>query len=85
MEAEDSKYALVNANGLAEIKAILVKHHKRDPDHWTPAMINAWAAEAEAKFAVHGGKLCLEIPSYDAIRGAAISVTLAATSWEMRD
>jgi len=84
MDTEEIKYPVINAKGLTEIKAILAKHHKREPEYWTLSMIYAWAAEAEAKFEDHGGKMCIEIPSYDALGGATISVTLADTSWEMR-
>jgi hypothetical protein len=40
----------INTTGLAEIHTFLATHHKLGRAHFTPAMIRAWADDAEEHF-----------------------------------
>jgi predicted NUDIX family NTP pyrophosphohydrolase len=71
----------VNETGLAEIRAILSKHHKLGGDHFTKAMIDAWAAEVEFQLA-EGNSPSFEIRSWDNVSGYTQVFTLSDESIE---
>jgi hypothetical protein len=58
----------INAQGLAEIRAILSANHKLGGEHFTDSMIHAWASEAEFSLG-QGNSACIEIKSWDHIHG----------------
>lgn len=60
----------VNEKGLAEIHHFLAEHHKKGRDHFTRAMLLAWAADAEAA-AEGGNPPHIEIRSWDSVSGHA--------------
>lgn len=76
--------ATINANGLNQIAAALAKHHKLGGEHFTPAMIQAWASEAEEN---HGsGNGCyVEIRSFDSVTGAPVEVTITAEGYDLEE
>ena len=71
---ENRKYTMqvahktINAIGLAEIHAFLAAHHKLGGDHFTPAMLSAWADDAEFQLA-EGNPASIEIRSWNAASG----------------
>lgn len=66
----------INAIGLAEIHAFLAAHHKLGGEHFTPAMLRAWAADAEFQLA-EGNPACIEIPSWNTISGHTEEFTVS--------
>jgi hypothetical protein len=58
----------VNAQGLAEIRAILAANHKLGGEHFTDSMIQAWANEAQFQLD-EGNEASIEIKSRDHISG----------------
>lgn len=72
----------INAAGLAEIAAFLAAHHKKGGEHFTPAMLRAWADDAEFQLA-EGNSASIEIKSWDAVSGHAETYTVsdAGLAW----
>lgn len=66
----------VNDKGLAEIKAFLAKKHKLGGDYFTPAMLRAWAEEAEFQID-EGNPASIEIRSFDSVSGHTEELTLS--------
>lgn len=58
----------INAQGLAEIRAILAANHKLGGDHFTESMIRAWANQAQFQLN-EGNEASIEINSWDNISG----------------
>ena len=73
----------INAAGLAEIAAFLGRCHRLGREHFTPAMLRAWAADAEFQLS-EGNTPTIEIKSWDALSGhtEAHTVSAAGLSWE---
>lgn len=76
--------ANINTNGLNQIATALGRFHKLGQDHFTPAMLGAWAAEAEESFA-NGNGMAFEIRSWDSTTGRAEVVVIAADGYDMGD
>lgn len=66
----------VNDKGLAEIKAFLSEKHKLGGDHFTPAMLHAWAQEAEFQLD-EGNPASIEIRSFDSVSGHTEDYTIS--------
>lgn len=66
----------INAIGLAEIHAFLAAHHKLGGDHFTPAMLSAWADDAEFQLA-EGNSATTEIRSWDTVSGHTEEFTVS--------
>lgn len=62
--------------------AALGLYHKLGQDHFTAAMLNAWAAEAEESFD-NGCGMCFEIKSWDSTSGHTELVTITADGFEI--
>lgn len=76
--------ARINANGLEQIAAALGQHHKLGRDHFTSAMLNAWASDAEDHF--NDGNGCyFEIRSFDSNSGSPVEVTITAEGYEVEE
>jgi hypothetical protein len=76
--------AHINTKGLIQISQALGQHHKLGADHFTPAMLNAWAEEAENHF--NDGEGCyIEIRSFDSNSGAAVEVVITPDGYEVAD
>jgi len=73
----------INAAGLAEIAAFLGRCHRLGREHFTPAMLRAWAADAEFQLS-EGNAPTIELRSWDALSGHAETFTVSAAglSWE---
>lgn len=66
----------VNALGLQEIRTFLANNHKKGSDHFTEAMIRAWAADAEDS--LDSGSLpIIEIRSFDSISGHTVTYQIS--------
>lgn len=65
----------VNAAGLAEIRTILSKHHRRG-DNFTDDMIRGWARDVEFQLS-EGNSPCFEIREWDSIHGRTQEFTLS--------
>lgn len=76
--------ANINANGLNQIAAALAKHHKLGGNHFTPSMIQAWAADAEEHFA-NGNGCYFEIRAFDSASGACVEVTITPEGYDVAD
>ena len=76
--------ATINANGLNQIAAALAKHHKLGGDHFTRAMIQAWASEAEDHFA-EGNGCYIEIRAFDSTSSAPVEVTITPEGYDLMD
>lgn len=66
----------VNDKGLAEIKAFLAEKHKLGGDHFTPAMLRAWAEEAEIQLD-QGNPASIEIRFFDSVSGHTEDYTIS--------
>ena len=66
----------INEAGLAEIHAFLEAHHKRGGAHFTPAMVRAWAADAEFQARI-GSPPSIEIRAWDTVSGCAQCYTIS--------
>ena len=67
----------INAIGLAEIHAFLTARHRLGGlNHFTPAMLRAWAEDAEFQLA-EGNPACIEIPSWNTISGHTEEYTVS--------
>ena len=76
------KIARINVNGLNQIAEALGRHHKLSREHFTLAMLNAWATEAEDHFN-QGNGCYFEIRSFDTKIGAAIEVSIASNGYDV--
>ena len=76
--------ATINANGLNQIAAALAKHHKLGGDHFTAAMIQAWASEAEESHG-NGNGCYIEIRSFDSNSGVPVEVTITADGYDLEE
>lgn len=74
--------AHINTNGINQIAAALGLSHKLGQDHFTAAMLNAWAAEAEESFDAGNG-MCFEIKSWDSTSGRTEAVTITADGFDI--
>ncbi|MCR6481053.1 hypothetical protein NU688_33185 [Variovorax sp. ZS18.2.2] len=74
--------AHINTNGLNQIAAALGLFHKLGHDHFTAAMLGAWAAEAEESFA-NGNGMCFEIKSWDSVTGRPEVVTVTTDGFDV--
>jgi hypothetical protein len=74
--------AHINTNGINQIAAALGLSHKLGQDHFTAAMLNAWAAEAEESFD-NGNGMCFEIKSWDSATGRTEVVTITAEGYDI--
>ena len=76
--------ARINANGLNQIAEALGQHHKLGCDHFTPAMLAAWAEDAEDHFD-NGNGCYFEIRSFDTNSGAPVEVTITAEGYDVAE
>lgn len=74
--------AHINTNGINQIAAALGQSHKLGKDHFTTAMLNAWAAEAEQSFD-NGCGMCFEIKSWDSTTGLTEVVTITSDGYDI--
>ena len=78
----------INSIGIAEIHAFLAANHKYGGDHFTPAMLRAWAEDAEFQMS-EGNSPTVEIKSWDAVSGHTETFTVSDagidTEYEERD
>ncbi|MCW5320577.1 hypothetical protein D5039_05075 [Verminephrobacter aporrectodeae subsp. tuberculatae] len=58
----------VNATGLQEIHTFLAENHRLGGDHFNPAMLRAWAAQAEHHIA-QGNGASIELDARDSVHG----------------
>ncbi len=58
----------INAQGLAEIRAILAANHRLGGDHFTDSMIQAWGNEAQFQLD-EGNDASIEIRGWDHVNG----------------
>jgi hypothetical protein len=74
--------AKINTNGTNQIAEALGQHHKLGREHFTPAMLRAWAADAEHHF--DGGNGCyFEIRSTESNSGSPVEVTITAEGYDI--
>lgn len=74
--------AHINTNGITKIAAALGQFHKLGQDHFTAAMLHAWAAEAEQSFD-NGNGMAFEIKSWDSITGHTEIVTIDSEGYDI--
>jgi hypothetical protein len=78
------QFARINANGLQQIATALGMYHKLGRDHFTPAMLNARAADAEDHF--NAGNGCyFEIRSFDTNSGSPVEVTITTEGYDVEE
>jgi hypothetical protein len=76
--------AHINTKGLIQIHQALGQNHKLGADHFTPAMLSAWAKEAEDHF--NDGNGCyFEIRSFDSNSGAPVEVVITPGGYDVTD
>jgi hypothetical protein len=76
--------AHINTKGLIQIHQALGQNHKLGADHFTPAMLSAWAEQAEDHF--NNGNGCyIEIRSFDSNSGAPVEVVITQDGYEVAD
>lgn len=78
------KTARINAHGLEQIAQALDAHHKLGREHFTPAMIGAWASDAERHF-TDGDGCYFEIRAMDSATGAPVLVTIPDSGYEVAE
>ena len=71
----------VNEAGLNQIKKFLAAHHKKGGDHFTPDMLQAWAADAEFSL-TEGNGPTIEIRSWDSANNRAETFTVSPEGLE---
>ena len=76
--------AHINANGLNQIAEALGKYHKLGRDHFTPAMLNAWATDAEDSFS-NGNGCEFEIRGMDSASGSPGVVVITAEGFGVEE
>jgi hypothetical protein len=74
--------ARINSKGLNLIANALGLFHKLGKEHFTPSMLNAWAAEAEESFA-NGNGMSFEIKGRDTLSGRPEIVTISPDGYEI--
>jgi hypothetical protein len=67
---------VINENGIQQIKKFLGENHKKGERHFDRAMLNAWAAEAEASLAEDGNAM-IELKSWDSVHGRTQTFTVS--------
>ncbi len=75
--------AYINTNGINQISAALGQYHKLGQDHFTAAMLRAWAADAEESFG-NGNGMCFEIKSWDSNSGHTELVTISSDGYDVK-
>lgn len=82
--AVTSKTARINKHGLQQIADALGKYHKLGRDHFTPAMLSAWASDAEQSYS--DGRGCqFEIRGLDTINGAPVIVSITEAGYDVEE
>lgn len=76
--------ARINTNGLEQIAAALGRLHKLGRDHFTPAMLSAWASAAEDSYAAGNGAE-FEIKGRDSTTGRPELVTITPEGYELEE
>jgi hypothetical protein len=76
--------ARINRRGLEQIAEALGQHHKLGRAHFTPAMLNAWARDAEASFEAGNG-CAFEIRGADTITGVPIEVRITDDGYDVEE
>jgi hypothetical protein len=76
--------ARINANGFEQIADALGQHHKLGRDHFTSAMLNAWATDAENHFS-DGNGCFFEIRRFDTNSGSPVEVTISAEGYDVEE
>lgn len=66
----------INTIGIQEIHKFLGLHHKLGADHFSPEMLNAWAAKAEFQLG-EGNPPTIEIKSNESVSGHAEEFTVS--------
>ena len=66
----------INSTGIQEIHAFLSECHKLGGDHFTPAMLLAWAQDAEFQLG-EGNSATIEIKGWDAVSGHTETFTVS--------
>jgi hypothetical protein len=80
----ETKVARINRRGLEQIAEALGQHHKLGRAHFTPAMLHAWAADAEASFDAGNG--CgFEIRSFESVTGAPVEVRITDDGFDVEE
>ena len=74
--------ARINTIGMEQIAVALGEHHKLGRDHFTPAMLQAWAVNAEQSYD-SGSGCCFEIKSWDSVTGAPVVVTIGSEGFDL--
>lgn len=74
--------AHINPTGLAQIAEALAQHHKLGGEHFTPAMLAAWAADAEDSFS-NGNGCAFEIRAFDSNTGSPVVVSINADGFDV--
>jgi len=74
--------AHINTNGINQIASALGQFHKLGQDHFTSAMLSAWASEAEESFN-NGNGMDFEIKSWDSATGRTEVVTITAEGFDI--
>lgn len=77
-------YAKVNKTGMNDIANALGKYHKLGKNHFTAAMLTAWAQDAEHNFA-EGRGCYFEISAHDSKSGAPVQVLIGADGYEVSE
>lgn len=72
----------INTNGMAQIATALGQFHKLGRDHFTTAMLNAWANEAELSFE-NGNGMYFEIKSWDSATGRTEVVSITSDGYDI--
>ena len=66
----------INAFGIQEIHSFLAENHKLGGDHFTAAMLRAWAADAEFSLS-EGNDAGIELKSSDSVHGRTQTFTVS--------
>jgi hypothetical protein len=75
----------VNANGIAQIAAFLLENHKRgEIISQDPAMLRAWAADAEFSLS-EGNRADIEIRAFDSVLCGTQIFTISADGLDSCD
>lgn len=75
MAAGGQSMKTVNATGIAEIAAFLAENHRLGGEHFTPAMLHAWASDAEFQMS-EGNPPRIEIAARDCVHGWTTEYTV---------
>lgn len=66
----------INSIGIQEIHSFLTENHKLGGEHFTTAMLRAWAADAEFSLA-EGNDAGIELKSWDSVYGRTQKFTVS--------